>query len=148
MAKLLSVVSSHCPPYPSSPGPPFLNAETRKLRSIRTVPAEGCRPGERLRPSAILSTRDFEHTLTSVFALVPRTVYLSRFFDLQELEQERAKLEKDKTKFLEEAVRRDSKSFVFSYPSASPTPTTPARRDSRYYSNPLVALGLVVAVLL
>ncbi|CAM9271979.1 unnamed protein product [Scytosiphon promiscuus] len=50
----------------------------------------------------------------------------------EELEQERSKLEKDKAKFLEEAVRRDSKSFVFSYPSASPTPGTPVPRDSRY----------------
>jgi len=51
----------------------------------------------------------------------------------QELERERSKLEKDKARFLEEAVRRDSKSFVFSCPPATPTPATPAIGDRRYY---------------
>lgn len=38
----------------------------------------------------------------------------------QELEHERARLEQDKAKFLEEAVRRDRKSFVYSVPPSTP----------------------------
>ncbi|CAM9332047.1 unnamed protein product [Ectocarpus sp. 13 AM-2016] len=44
----------------------------------------------------------------------------------EELGKERLKLEADKAKFLEEAVHRDSKSFVFACPPATPT------TDSRY----------------
>ncbi|CBJ31570.1 conserved unknown protein [Ectocarpus siliculosus] len=44
----------------------------------------------------------------------------------EELGKERLKLEADKAKFLEEAVHRDSKSFVFACPPATPT------ADSRY----------------
>eukprot|EP00903_Cladosiphon_okamuranus_P019677 g18084.t2 len=50
----------------------------------------------------------------------------------EELERERSKLEKDKAKFLEEAVKRDSKSFVFSCSPATPTAETPVPRDNRY----------------
>lgn len=38
----------------------------------------------------------------------------------QELERERSRLERDKARFLEEAVRRDTKSFVYSGPPGSP----------------------------
>ncbi|CAM9795768.1 unnamed protein product [Ectocarpus fasciculatus] len=44
----------------------------------------------------------------------------------EDLGRERLKLETDKAKFLEEAVHRDSKSFVFACPPATPT------TDSRY----------------
>eukprot|EP00752_Nemacystus_decipiens_P017760 g15923.t1 len=50
----------------------------------------------------------------------------------EELERERSKLEKDKAKFLEEAVKRDSKSFVYSGPAALMPETPAAARDNRY----------------
>ncbi|CAM9477510.1 unnamed protein product, partial [Laminaria digitata] len=43
----------------------------------------------------------------------------------EELERERSRLEKDKAKFLDEAVRRDNKSFVFRGPPGTPgSPST------------------------
>lgn len=41
---------------------------------------------------------------------------------VQELEQERSELEKDKARFLDQAMRRDKKSFVFSCPPRTPLP--------------------------